>query len=93
MRRQHVIAGTLILLAGSRPSPCTVLLPTPGGTPAQARQIRPAVFFPPLPPVPIPPDVVLLEDFQKLGKQILFDDTLSDPRATPAATAMPRRRA
>jgi cytochrome c peroxidase len=80
MRRKHVIAGTLIL-AGSAAIAVLVLLPHPGVNPAQAQEIKPKplVFFPPLPPVPIPPDAVALEPIQSLGKQIIFDNTLSDP--------------
>ena len=43
MRRQHVIAGTLIL-AGSAAIAVSVLLPTPGVIPAQARRPPPLSF-------------------------------------------------
>jgi len=36
-------------------------------------------FFPPLPPVPTPPDLVVLDPMQKIGKLIIFDNTLSNP--------------
>ena len=78
MRRQHVIAGTLIL-TGFAAIAVSVLLSTPGVIPAQARDITPATFFPPLPPVPTPPDIVPLEPIQKLGKLIIYDNTLSNP--------------
>jgi cytochrome c peroxidase len=89
MRRQHAIVGTLIL-AGFAAFAVSVLLPALGGIPAQAQHVKspgsgkpptvtPNVFFPPLPPVPIPPDLVPLEPIQALGKQIIFDNTLSNP--------------
>jgi hypothetical protein len=79
MRRQHAIVGTLIL-AGSAAIAVSVLLPAPGVMPAQAQQVNPQVFFPPLPPVPTPPDLIALEPIQALGKQIIFDNTLTRPR-------------
>jgi cytochrome c peroxidase len=33
----------------------------------------------PLPPVPTPPDVTKLEPIEKLGKYMLYDNTMSDP--------------
>jgi cytochrome c peroxidase len=80
MRRQHVFVGTLIL-AGSAAIAVSVLLPTPGVIPAQAQQqtITTHVFYPPLPPVPTPPDIIALEPVEKLGKDIIFDNTLSNP--------------
>ena len=78
MRRQHVIAGTLIL-AGSAAIAVSVLLPTPGVIPAQAQQVTPLVFFPPLPPVPKPPNIIALSPVEQLGKDIIFDNTLSNP--------------
>jgi cytochrome c peroxidase len=35
--------------------------------------------LPPLPPVPKPPNVIALEPTEQLGKDMLFDNTLSDP--------------
>jgi cytochrome c peroxidase len=83
MRRQHAIVGTLIL-AGFAAFAVSVLIPAPGGIPAQAQQVKPPpvtpdVFLPPLPPVPPPPDAVPLDPFQALGKLIIFDTTLSNP--------------
>ncbi len=78
MRRQHVIAGTLIL-AGSAAIAVSVLLPTPGVIPAQAQEVTPLVAYPPLPPVPTPPNIIALSDTEQLGKDIIFDNTLSDP--------------
>jgi cytochrome c peroxidase len=89
MRRQHAIVGTFIL-AGFAAFAVSVLLPAPGGIPAQAQQVKPHVaippptvtpnvFFPPLPPVPIPPDVVVLDPMEALGKLMIFDNTLSNP--------------
>ena len=78
MRRQHVIAGTLIL-AGSAAIAVLVLLPTPGVIPAQAQVVKPQVFFPPLPPVPKPPNIIALSNVEQLGKDIIFDHTLSNP--------------
>jgi cytochrome c peroxidase len=33
----------------------------------------------PLPPVPMPPDMVTLEPVEKLGKYMIYDNTMSDP--------------
>jgi len=89
MRRQNAIVGTLIL-AGSAAIAVSVLLPAPGVIPAQAQQVKPPVsvpppnvtpdvFFPPLPPVPQPPNIIALEPIEQLGKNIIFDNTLSNP--------------
>ncbi len=40
----------------------------------------------PLPPVPTPPDVVKLEPVEKLGKYMLYDDTMSNPPGYACAT-------
>jgi cytochrome c peroxidase len=85
MRRQQFVAGTLIL-AGSAAIAVSFLLPAPGLIPAQAQQIvtqapivTPDVFLPPLPPVPQPPNLIALEPIEQLGKNIIFDNTLSFP--------------
>src|SRR6202522_1351822 len=89
MRRQHFVAGPLIL-AGSAAIGVSFLLPTPGLIPAQAQQVisqvsgkppivTPDVFFPPLPPVPQPPNLIALAPIEQLGKNIIFDNTLSFP--------------
>ena len=89
MRKQNALVGTLIL-AGSAAIAVSVLLPAPGVIPAQARQVispvsggrpivTPDVFFPPLPPVPQPPNLIALAPIEQLGKNIIFDNTLSFP--------------
>ena len=89
MRRQNAIVGTLIV-AGSTAIAVSVMLPAPGVIPAQAQQVTskvsvpppnvsPDVFFPPLPPVPEPPNIIALEPIEQLGKDIIFDNTLSNP--------------
>ena len=80
MRKQQVIASTVIL-AGSVAIAVSVFLPTSGVIPAQARQIKPIpdTFFPPLPPVPQPPNIIALEPIEQLGKNIIYDNTLSNP--------------
>jgi cytochrome c peroxidase len=83
MRRKHAIVGTLIL-AGFAAMAVSVLLPTPGVKPAQAQQITGSppivdVFFPPLPPVPQTPNLIPLAPIEQLGKNIIFDNTLSNP--------------
>jgi cytochrome c peroxidase len=85
MRKQQVIASSVIL-AGSVAIAVSVLLPAPGVIPAQAQQISkpipkptPLVFFPPLPPVPQPPNIIPLDPIEQLGKNMIFDNTLSNP--------------
>ena len=89
MRRQQFVAWTLIL-AGSAAIAVSFLLPAPGVIPAQAQQVisqvsggRPIVtpdtLFPPLPPVPQPPNLIALDPIEQLGKNIIFDNTLSNP--------------
>jgi cytochrome c peroxidase len=53
--------------------------------PARA-QLLTSTFFPPLPPVPLPRDIVKLEPIQRLGKLILYDNTLSNPPGYACAT-------
>src|SRR4051794_35403365 len=43
------------------------------------RPARAGVVAGPLPPVPMPPDDVVLEPVEKLGKFLMYDNTLSDP--------------
>ncbi len=40
----------------------------------------------PLPPVPTPPDIIPLEPVEKLGKDMLYDDTMSYPSGYACAT-------
>jgi cytochrome c peroxidase len=40
----------------------------------------------PLPHVPMPPDLTPLEPVEKLGKYMLYDDTMSDPPGYACAT-------
>ena len=47
----------------------------------------------PLPPVPTPPNIVPLEPVEKLGKDMLYDDTMSYPSGYACANATPRLRA
>ena len=104
MRRQHVIAGTLIL-AGSAAIAVSVLLPTPGVIPASRAEPKgpaqpgsarrsPLVFFPPLPPVPTAAEHHTHWSPRSNSGRTSFSTTRSPiPRATPASNATPRRRA
>jgi cytochrome c peroxidase len=89
MKRQHAIVGTFIL-AGSAAFAVSVLLPSSGVIPAQAQHVTPPVshpprnvtpdtLFPPLPPVPQPPNLIALDPIEQLGKNIIYDNTLSNP--------------
>jgi cytochrome c peroxidase len=40
----------------------------------------------PLPPVPTPPNIIALEPIEQLGKDMLYDDTMSDPSGYACAT-------
>jgi cytochrome c peroxidase len=90
MRRHRIIAcvlvtvacalagGTLLLTNNAKATapPAPVRAPSQsGGNPT----VTPLVFFPPLPPVPKSPNIIALSDVQQLGKDIIFDTTLSNP--------------
>ena len=64
---------------------CLVGLPGVGG-PLSPRAARAQIVGGPLPPVPTPPDVVPLEPIEKLGKYMLYDDTMSNPVGYACAT-------
>jgi cytochrome c peroxidase len=69
MRKQPLIAVALLGLAAVLGS---------GGILLQKRA-RADEGTGPLPPVPPPPDLVVLEPVQQLGKYMIFDTTMSDP--------------
>ncbi len=50
------------------------------------QQVKGLIAFGPLPPPPLPPDVVPLTTREKLGKLLLYDSTLSDPPGYSCAT-------
>jgi cytochrome c peroxidase len=83
--RKTLRVAAILALAGFAALAALVLLPKPRLAEAQEGFSKPvdgaAVqgFFPPLPPVPMPPDAVLLSPQEKLGKLIIFDNTLSNP--------------
>ncbi len=76
MKRKHLAATFITSFAAVVGA---VLFSIPEHIPARAEQITPNTVFPPLPHVPYYPDSIPLSDTERLGKGILFDDTLSDP--------------
>ncbi len=87
MRRHRIIAcvlvtvacalagGTLLLTNNAKALKAAAAPPAP----AAKQVVHPLVFEPPLPPVPAPPDAVILDPIEALGKLIIFDTTLSNP--------------
>jgi cytochrome c peroxidase len=75
MRKQRLIAVSLLCLVAALAG---MVLPQES---AHAQAVGG-----PLPPVPTPPDVVTLEPIEKLGKYMLYDDTMSDPPGYACAT-------
>ena len=76
MRIQRVITVSLLSLLGALAG--VVLLPQ--------KSAHAQIVGGPLPPVPTPPDIVKLEPVEKLGKDMLYDDTMSDPKGYACAT-------
>src|SRR3954449_5607562 len=76
MRKKRVIAISLLGLVGALAG--VAFVPQPS---AHAQ-----IVGGPLPPVPTPPDIIPLEPIEKLGKFMLYDDTMSDPSGYACAT-------
>src|SRR5208337_1536582 len=85
MRKHHVVAAALITVAFGLAAGFLLLTKEVSGQqgkgkgPAPSSTVHPLVFFPPLPPVPKPPNIIALSDTEQLGKDIIFDNTLSNP--------------
>jgi cytochrome c peroxidase len=69
MRKQRVMTASLLSLVGALAGVAVL--------PQQSAHAQ--IVGGPLPPVPTPPDVTKLEPIEKLGKYMLYDDTMSDP--------------
>src|SRR5207244_3224416 len=69
MRKQRVITVSLLVLVGALAG--VVLLPQ--------KSAHAQVVGGPLPPVPTPPNIIPLEPVEQLGKDMLYDNTMSDP--------------
>jgi cytochrome c peroxidase len=69
MRKQRVIAVSLLSLVGA----------LAGATILPQKSAHAQIVGGPLPPVPTPPDLTVLEPIEKLGKFMLYDTTMSDP--------------
>ena len=91
MRRHRIIACVLVTLACALAGGTLLLTNNALGKPpkkkaagpappAPVQTVTPLVFFPPLPPVPKPPDIITLSATEQLGKHIIFDNTLSNPQ-------------
>jgi len=95
MRRHRIIACVLVTVACALAGGTLLLTnnakalkaaaappPAPVQAPSQSRgnlKVTPLVFFPPLPPVPQPPNIIALSPTEQLGKDIIYDNTLSNP--------------
>jgi cytochrome c peroxidase len=79
MRKQRMIAVSLLSLVGALAG---LVLPQKS---AHAQAVAG-----PLPTVPKPPDLVPLEPVEKLGKDMLYDNTMSDPPGYACATCHAR---
>src|SRR4051812_34536879 len=77
MRKQRVVAGALVTIACAFAG--GILLSPSIGLGAD-------FGVPLLPPPTMPPDFVTLTPEQKLGKFMLYDTTLSDPKGYACAT-------
>ena len=69
MRKQPLIAVTLLGLVGA----------LAGMTVLPQKSAHAQVVGGPLPPVPTPPNNIALEPIEQLGKDMLYDTTMSDP--------------
>jgi cytochrome c peroxidase len=69
MRKQPLIAAALLGLFGALAG--MAVLPQ--------KSAYAQIVGGPLPPVPMPPDAVTLEPVEKLGKYMIYDNTMSDP--------------
>src|SRR5271166_6259904 len=85
MRKHHVVAAALITVAFGLAAGFLLLTKEVSGQqgkgkgPAPSSTVHPLVFLPLLPPVPQPPNIIALDPIEQLGKNIIFDNTLSDP--------------
>ena len=86
MRRHRIIACVLVTVACALAGGTLLLTNNAKATapPAPAQPggkltAIPLVFPPPLPPVPQPPNAIVLTPIEQLGKNIIFDTTLSNP--------------
>jgi cytochrome c peroxidase len=75
MRTQRLISVTLLGLFAAL-----------GGDLLLQTRAQAQVVGGPLPPVPMPKDIIKLEPIEKLGKFMLYDDTMSDPSGYACAT-------
>ncbi len=85
MSKTYLFTGSLVALGLTAVATLT-LLSFPRDTPAQAQQVTPFVFYPPLPPPKKPPNMVKLSTVEQLGKDIIYDTSLSDPPGYACAT-------
>jgi cytochrome c peroxidase len=69
MRRKRLFAAALLGLATA----------VAGGTVALRTSARADAVAGPLPTVPTPPNIIPLEPIEQLGKDMLYDNTMSDP--------------
>jgi cytochrome c peroxidase len=77
MRKHRRVVATLALAVFAAVAALVLL---PKAPPARAQDgVVTNTFFPSLPPVPTPPDLIPLTNIEKLGKLIIFDNTLSNP--------------
>jgi cytochrome c peroxidase len=75
MRKKRLIAVSLLSLVGAL-----------AGIVVPQKSAHAQAVGGPLPPVPMPPDPIPLEPVEKLGKYMLYDDTMSDPSGYACAT-------
>ncbi|MDB5352552.1 MAG: Cytochrome c peroxidase family protein [Planctomycetota bacterium] len=81
-KRRHFVAAALVTVV------CGVVIGTllhPSSVSGQG-PVRTAVLNAPLPPPVLGPDIVPLTNVQKLGKFLIYDNTLSDPPGYACAT-------
>jgi cytochrome c peroxidase len=71
MRKQRLTAASLLGLVGA--------LAGAGLLPQDSAHAQGIGVGGPLPPVPMPPNLVQLEPVEQLGKYLLFDTTMSNP--------------
>jgi cytochrome c peroxidase len=82
MRTHHVIAGTLVTAAFGFAAGFLLLTKEVSGQ----RPVARSLLNGPLPPPVMGPDLVPLTTVQKLGKFLIYDDTLSNPPGYACAT-------
>jgi cytochrome c peroxidase len=82
MRTHHVVAGTLVAAAFGLAAGFLLLTKDVSGQGPVTRSLLNG----PLPPPVMGPDLVRLTTVQKLGKMLIYDDTLSNPPGYACAT-------